>query len=676
LNSKTKRELGQRWPGLDIRADGGYAVVIGRNRSGEYTWLRDQVPDSLSSLPENLRDFLGLLHDPDVTTGGKAKPLALATMLSCQQGDHAGCERLMSGALAEAMASGRNNGGFWLAVQLRDNGYTEVDARLVMRDYALRVPPKNAKGDREIYTVGEALASLRQAYNSRPREPWPTLARNTTRMPNRRTPSVAPTRTAIIPGTQDNEDRPNLLTGFDPEDVGNGQRIRAMYGHNLHYCYGFNKWLVWDGMRWAIDDREHVRTLAQQTMKEFALQAVHAANEALTRFAAQSRKTARITNSLREMQPHLNVDPEKLDSHPYLLNFMNGTLDIRTGILHEHSREHLITKLIRYDYNPAAQCPMFMQFIQRVMGGGSAATEAQLERAGRLVSHLQKALGYTLSGVTSEKIVFLLHGSGDNGKSTLLATFLKLLEEYAVLLQIDTLMVKQESNNTQADLADLRGARFVMTSETEEGHRLSEGKLKRITQGMGRIKAVRKYENPIEFDESHKLWVDANHLPSIRGTDNAIWNRLQPIPFEVTIPKPEQDCQLLVKLLKEAEGILAWTAVGAMRWWREGLGKPSELEQAGAAWRAESDQVGRFIQECCMVGSHCSAKAGQMYETYKTWAERSGERPERASDFRRRLVERGFCQNRTNVGNFYSGIGIAHEGPVLSKACSTVEALS
>jgi putative DNA primase/helicase len=117
------------------------------------------------------------------------------------------------------------------------------------------------------------------------------------------------------------------------------------------------------------------------------------------------------------------------------------------------------------------------------------------------------AIGYSLTADTSEKAVFVCHGAGNNGKTTLLSLFLRLLEEYAVLLQIDTLMVRAENNNTQADLADLRGARFVMTSETEEGQRLAEGKLKRITQGMGRIKAVRKYENPIEFSESHKLWL-------------------------------------------------------------------------------------------------------------------------------------------------------------------------
>jgi putative DNA primase/helicase len=143
-----------------------------------------------------------------------------------------------------------------------------------------------------------------------------------------------------------------------------------------------------------------------------------------------------------------------------------------------------------------------------------------------------------------------LFGGGDNGKSTMLSTFRQLVEEYAVLLQVDTLMVRQESNNTQADLADLRGARFVQTSETEEGQRLAQGKLKRITQGMGKIKAVRKYENPIEFPETHKLWIDTNRKPSIRDADDrATFNRLHPIPFMVKITKIDREmpAKLLLK---------------------------------------------------------------------------------------------------------------------------------
>jgi putative DNA primase/helicase len=433
-------------------------------------------------------------------------------------------------------------------------------------------------------------------------------------------------------------------------DYGNSQRVIALHSADLRYCHAFNKWLVWDGQRWAVDDGERARDLSQATILEFARQALAAKNESAAKFAAGCLNSQRISNALREAQPHLAIRPAELDTDADLLNCTNGTLDLKTGQLCEHRREDFITKLVHHDYRPGATCPVFLEFLKRITANHPG-----------LVGYLQRAFGYSLTGRTIEKAVFLLHGRGDNGKSTLLTAFLKILEEYGVLLQIDTLMVRQESNNSQADLAKLRGARFVMTSETEEGQRLAEGKLKRITQGMGRISATRKYENPVEFPECHKLWIDANHLPIVRGTDNAIWNRLHPVPFDTTIPKDEQDKELPAKLAAEAEGILAWAVAGAIRWYSEGLGKPSDVEQAGDAWRAQSDRLGRFISECCVIGDFAQAKARALYSAYRTWGEQAGEHAITETAFGSALQERGFSKNHTRGGAVYAGIGLAAE---------------
>jgi putative DNA primase/helicase len=276
-----------------------------------------------------------------------------------------------------------------------------------------------------------------------------------------------------------------------------------------------------------------------------------------------------------------------------------------------------------------------------------------------MVEYLQRALGYSMTGTTEEKAVFVPFGTGNNGKTTLLSTFLQLLEEYAVLLQVDTLMVRAESNNTQADLADLRGARFVMTSETEEGQRLAQGKLKRITQGMGKIKATRKYENPIEFPETHKLWMDTNSKPLIRAADDqATFNRLHPIPFTVTIPTGEIDKTLPRKLLAEAEGILAWAVEGAKLWRRVGLQKPPEVSAANDDWRSENDQLGRFVEECCVVADCASAKARPLYDAYRVWAEGAGEHAVTETLFGTRLRDRGYAKEHRRYGTVYSGIGL------------------
>ena len=437
----------------------------------------------------------------------------------------------------------------------------------------------------------------------------------------------------------------------------------AMYGEVLRYCHAFRKWVVWDGQRWKVDDVDHSRVLAHKMMTAFAMQALKAnADEKVIKFAASCRRTARITNCLREAEPLLPITPAELDTHPFLLNFLNGTLDLRTGELRPHKRDHFISKLVYHKYNPQAQCPLFLRFLNRIMGCHPDASLGELERADRLVDYLQRALGCSMAGETIEKVVFFLYGAGDNGKTTLLSTFLHLLQEYAELLQVDTLMVRQESNNTQADLADLRGARFVMTSETEDGQRLAEGKLKRITQGMGKIKAVRKYENPIEFQETHKLFIDANHLPVVRGTDNAIWNRLHPVPFNITIPKEEQDKELQAKLLAEAEGILAWAAQGARRWYAEGLGNPPDVEKANKTWRAESDRLGRFLDDSCVVRENALVQARPLYSAYKKWAEEGGEWSESEKKFADRMKERGFLKTPRNTGRVYLGLELRVKG--------------
>ena len=100
---------------------------------------------------------------------------------------------------------------------------------------------------------------------------------------------------------------------------------------------------------------------------------------------------------------------------------------------------------------------------------------------------------------------------------------------------------------------------------------------------MGKIKAVRKYENPIEFSETHKLWMDCNHKPNVRAADAAIWSRLHLIPFEATIAPEEIDRDLPAKFFSEAEGILAWAVKGAVRWFKEGLDKPPVVQSAGSS---------------------------------------------------------------------------------------------
>lgn len=466
---------------------------------------------------------------------------------------------------------------------------------------------------------------------------------------------VRPTDQDWIPQPAANEaetpiNEPLLSVGYN--DVGNARRFIHLRGADFRYCYDFRAWLAWDGRRWNRDSGAAIRRAAQDTMVAFVETALRAQDEDAIKFARHSLDSRRLTAMISEAAPHLEIAPDELDADPDLLNVLNGTINLQTGQLLPHQRDSFITKLVHHSYKPEARfsARAFSAFLAEI-----------LDHDGDLIDYLQVALGYSLTGRTSEKAVFVPFGAGDNGKTTLLTTVAKILEEYSTTMQVDTLMVRQESNNSQADLADLRGRRFVVTSETEEGQRLAQGKLKRITQGMGRIKAVRKYENPIEFNETHKLWMDTNRKPQIRdGDDRATFNRLHPIPFVVTVPKERIDRSLPTKLLGEAEGILAWMVEGARRWYAEGLRLPAQVQAARAEWQDESDQLGRFVAERCSTGPEYQMRGSHLYKAYQRWCEDGGEREMSSTAFGRRLKTRGI-EWRDDRGTVYLGLATVGE---------------
>lgn len=436
------------------------------------------------------------------------------------------------------------------------------------------------------------------------------------------------------------------LLRYLPNDTGNAHRLVALFGTDLRYCHLMCKWLWWDGRPWKIDTTGEAQRLAKRTMIEFLRQAVEAQDKGLKQFAIGSLNERRITHLLILAQSEIYIEPQDLDTHDFLLNVRNGTLDLRTLELHGHRREDYISKLVDVEYDPAAECPRWEAFLKQILDQD-------------LIPYLQTALGYSITGTTIGKAVFVLWGRPNAGKTTLLTIIRELIFEYAVLIQVETLMARRlDASNMQADLADLRGARFVQTSEIEAEQRLSQARLKSITQGMGHIKATRKYENPMTFRETHKLWIDTNQKPIIRDVeDAATFNRLHPIPFLKSIPKEEIDRQLPEKLRTELPGILGWIARGARMYYEQGLEKPQQVEDATADWKRENDNIARFVEECCEFADDFEEAARPLYAMYHHWADRSGERfTASIREFSNRLIQLGYPRRHTESGEVYQGL--------------------
>jgi putative DNA primase/helicase len=272
---------------------------------------------------------------------------------------------------------------------------------------------------------------------------------------------------------------------------------------------------------------------------------------------------------------------------------------------------------------------------------------------------LQKVTGYALTGVTSEQALFLLYGTGANGKSTFLEVVRALSGVYARQAEFATFLART-SDTVRNDLARLAGARFVTAVEAASGRRLDEALVKQLTGGDP-ITARFLFQEFFEFTPQFKLFLATNHKPVIRGTEHAIWRRIHLIPFEVTISLEQQDRTLPDKLRAELPGILAWAVEGCLAWQREGLSMPDKVQQATASYREEMDTFGLFLTDRCLQNATVSTTTEALYQAYCTWCRANGEYELSKNHFGMRLRDRGFTPTRLGNDRAWKGIALVPE---------------
>ncbi len=399
-------------------------------------------------------------------------------------------------------------------------------------------------------------------------------------------------------------------------DTDNGYRFVAKHGEDARYVGPWEKWLLWDGARWkhdqllAIDKkakqvaegmvqeaRALLKSAKDEDAKKLALKALD--------FAISTKDMGGLRAMLAAARSELAIGPDVLDRDPWLLNVENGTLDLTSGELRPHDKADWITKLAPVAYDPDAECPVWLSFLDTIFASNA-----------ELIGYMQRLIGYALTGDTSEHILPFLFGTGANGKSTLVETVLKLLgSDYGMKAAPDLLMARRgESHPT--DRADLFGKRLVACVETEEGRRMAEALTKELTGG-DQIRARRMREDFWQFAPSHKVWLAGNHKPRIVGTDHGIWRRVKLIPFEVTIPDADQDKNLPAKLTAELSGILNWALAGCRDWQANGMQEPAIVRAATNEYATDEDEVGQFLSEHCDLDDSYLAAGGELFAAFQ-----------------------------------------------------------
>jgi putative DNA primase/helicase len=424
-------------------------------------------------------------------------------------------------------------------------------------------------------------------------------------------------------------------------DEGLALRFAALHGQEARWVGTWNAWMVWDGRRWRQDEVQWVPR-AIRDMIRAALG--EAANTTQAKQIASARVASAVEHLARAGIEHVGTS-DMWDQDPWLLNTPGGMVDLRDGRLRPHDPGDFLTRMTRV--SPRMGCPGWMKFLDRVTGGDR-----------ELQAYLARCAGYSLTGFSNARALLLLWGPGGNGKGTFVEVMQEVMGDYAAVMAVETLMADR-SNQHPTDLAKLAGARMVVAEEGQEGQRLNEALVKRIT-GNDTITARKMRQDFFDFRPQFTPWLVTNHKPQIQNVDQALRDRMHLIPFTVRIPEEEQDKDFRTKLIAaEAPGILYWAISGCLAWQEHGLVRPTIVRAATNEYLAGEDKVGQWLEDCCELHPTYESPSTFLFESWCAWCARGNERPGTQKRFSQRLLSHSspsFSPGRNSAGKVFRGL--------------------
>lgn len=469
------------------------------------------------------------------------------------------------------------------------------------------------------------------------------------------TPSATPPQpTGTAPEPQPAPAK-TLLTIAEPAtysltDDGNALRYVDTYRNHVRYCVDRGQWLAWDGYRWRYDDgtvTEYARSLARALPDSDKTEIRH------KRYTLSQRGVTNMLSLARSAEG-TRVRVEDMDARPYELNTPAGVVNLRTATLAKpdpsalHSRSTPVAP--DFDATPTR----WLAFLAETFAGEPEVT-----------TYVQRLLGLSLIGSVIEPVLPFCHGSGANGKSTLLDVAQAILgigdDGYARPAPADLLLANAHGPGHPTELANLAGARLVVASELEAGQRFAEARIKQLT-GKDTISARFMRQDFFSFRPTHTIWLLANDQPAVRVGGPAFWRRLRLVPFLNVVP-PEHRIGDLSEQLIDAEGpaILAWCVRGAADYLAHGLGEPASVKVATEGYAHDQDTVAQFLEERCEIGDpnamHLRVHVSTFRAAYESWCHATGETALSAKALTQTLTGRyGITRDRDNRARYYAGV--------------------
>jgi putative DNA primase/helicase len=421
-------------------------------------------------------------------------------------------------------------------------------------------------------------------------------------------------------------------------------RLAAAYENRLLHVRNVG-WFVWDGARWAEDERGAATLAVIATLKAALVEAVDLSSSKRNEINSDVRRCETapgikgVLTIASALEPFAAVVSD-LDSDPYLLNTATGTLDLRMLQLRPPDPLDRITKVCGTGYDPAATCEVWQNFLE----------EALPDKKVR--EFLRRVMGLSLVGKVVEHVLPILAGTGRNGKGTLVRTIGLAFGDYAIEAEPELFLARDRAHPTGQ--LDLRGIRLATCQETDEGKRLAVATVKRLTGGDP-IRARAMRQDFVEFLPSHLPVMITNHLPKVPADDPALWARLLVVPFGVSFLGNE-DTGLGDRLELELPGVLAWAILGYQDYLKQRLDPPNAVTAATNTYRLNSDALAQFIEDRCLTGTMFQAKSSNLWRAWSEWCSGGTEEVGNHRRFKELMEVHGHRSAHTSGGTIFRGI--------------------
>ena len=326
----------------------------------------------------------------------------------------------------------------------------------------------------------------------------------------------------------------------------------------------------------------------------------------------------------RQGERGLVVSADQMDNKPWLLACANGVIDLKNGKLRPGRPEDYLSLASPFPYlgskhtDPIIDCFMLDIFNNRQ----------------DVVDYMQKVYGYSITGLSKYHEFYCCFGEcGFNGKGLVTETISETIGPLAAPIQSELLLEQKYSRSAAApspEIMKLKGLRFVYASETDEGRKFSSSKVKWLAGGDTLTGRWPNDKRNIDFKPTHTLFLLTNHKPRVDPADNAFWERMRLIVFEVSFitnrkPDPEKnerqaDIELPAKLSAAGSAMLSWLVRGCLEWQRDGhLKPPPYVIEATAEYRRKEDLIQEWLDMCCSREPEGRITAAEAYDSFELW---------------------------------------------------------